>query len=173
MTRVLVLNASDELLGVTHLARAVNLVLDERADVVASSGRILRSPRLELVTPDVIRLRRYVHVPYKRAGQQPTLVALTARDGRNCAYCVKHPATTIDHVLPRSRGGAHTWENTVAACSRCNNKKGARTPHEAGMALAITPRQPVSAVWLAIVAGTWNPVWEPFVTTLGLTAAAF
>ena len=166
MGRVLVLNANDEPLGVTETRRAVILVLAHKADVVVAASQY-RSPSISVPAPQVVRLRTYVHVPYRRVSRAPSLKALHARDGLNCAYCAKRPGVTIDHIVPRSRSGVHDWENTVAACARCNGKKAARTPHEAGMTLRVTPRVPSSTVWLAIVAQAVEPSWKPYVAGLG------
>ena len=87
-----------------------------------------------------------------------------------CAYCLNRAAATIDHVLPRSRGGAHTWDNTVASCARCNARKSNRTPQEAGMTLRITPRTPPSCIWLALAMAIPNPNWAPYLKSLGLDA---
>lgn len=172
MEKVLVLNASDEPLGITVLSRAANLVLDEKADIVVAASQSLRSPSYSMLCPQVIRLRRYVHVPFTRPNGSPSLTGLLARDGRRCAYCHTRPATTIDHVVPRSRGGHHSWENTVGACSRCNARKANRTPHEASMQLSTTPQRPPSGVWLALANQNRHPAWEPFLVTLGLAPSA-
>lgn len=162
MERALVLNASDEPLGITNARRAAVLALSHKADILASSGRQLHSPNLTMDFPSVIRLRNYVYVPHRRPGTSPSLPGLRARDGSSCAYCGHRTATTIDHVKPRSRGGAHTWENTVAACSRCNARKSDRTPAEAGMELRVTPVAPVSVIWLALAMSDPNPAWLPY-----------
>src|SRR5690606_15955538 len=101
--------------------------------------------RIQTVTtsydfPSVIRLRKYARVPYKNLVVSRRNVL--KRDGHRCQYCGKSDDLTIDHVLPRSRGGVDTWENLVAACNRCNHRKGNRTPQEAGMVLARPPFKP-------------------------------
>jgi 5-methylcytosine-specific restriction endonuclease McrA len=168
MERALVLNASDEPLGITGARRAALLALSQKADVLVASGHVLHSPTRTIVAPSVIRLRQYVHVPYRRPGGAPSLAGLRARDGAQCAYCTKRTATTIDHVRPRSRGGAHTWENTVGSCSRCNARKANRTPQEAGMLLRVTPYVPQSHIWLALAMAEPNPTWAPFLEGMGL-----
>ena len=119
MRRVLLLNVTYEPLTTVGLRRAVCLVLGEKAEVVHddAEGNLLRSASVVLAMPSVIRLRRYVRVPY-RSRVPLTRGALMRRDNYQCAYCGRR-AETIDHVLPRSRGGAHTWENCVASCMRC------------------------------------------------------
>ena len=118
MKRALVLNASDEPLGVTAATRAAALVASSRADLVAAGPVPLRSPSVSVERPQIIRLRHYVRIPYRQVRSAPTLAGLHARDGELCAYCQRRRATTIDHVLPRSRGGENHWINAVGACSR-------------------------------------------------------
>lgn len=167
MDRALVLNASDEPLGITSNRRAAVLVLSGKADALEVSNRVMHSPTFSLATPHVVRLRKFVHVPYRRPGGSPSLPGLRARDGARCAYCVKRPATTIDHVLPRSRGGEHTWLNTVGACSRCNARKSNRTPQEAGMVLRVTPYHPPSHIWLVLAMSEPHQSWSPYLRGLG------
>jgi 5-methylcytosine-specific restriction endonuclease McrA len=158
MGRALVLNATDVPLAVLSARRAVVLVLKEKADVVASNGAIFRSERLHLDAPSVVRLRRYVRVPYRH--QAPlTRRGVFARDGYSCQYCGSS-AENLDHVVPRSRGGLHVWENVVAACRRCNAKKMDRTPSEAGFTLARTPYAPSDGFRLTL--GLVEPGWEEY-----------
>jgi 5-methylcytosine-specific restriction endonuclease McrA len=158
MGRALVLNATDVPLAVLSARRAVVLVLKEKADVVASNGAIFRSERLRLDAPSVVRLRRFVRVPYRH--QAPlTRRGVFARDGSACQYCGS-AAENLDHVVPRSRGGQHVWENVVAACRRCNAKKMDRTPHEAGFSLARSPYAPSDGFRLTL--GLMEPGWEPY-----------
>ena len=129
MGRALVLNASDSPLAVVPARRAVVLVLKEKAEVIVSNGMVFRSATISMEAPSVVRLRRYVRVPY-RPHAPLTRRAVFARDEWTCQYCAA-PAENLDHVIPRSRGGTHTWENVVAACRRCNAKKENRTPQDA------------------------------------------
>ena len=131
MGRALVLNASDSPLAVVPARRAVVLVLKEKAEVVLSNGMVFHSERIVMEAPSVVRLRRYVRVPY-RPHAPLTRRAVFARDAWRCQYCGA-AAENLDHVIPRSRGGLHVWENVVAACRRCNTKKEDRTPSEAGL----------------------------------------
>jgi 5-methylcytosine-specific restriction endonuclease McrA len=168
MERALVLNASDEPLGITGARRAAILTMSQKADVLVSSDQVLHSPTRSIIAPSVIRLRNYVHVPYRRPGGAPSLAGLRARDGSWCAYCTKHPGATIDHVIPRSKGGTHTWDNTVASCSKCNARKSNRTPKEAGMVLHVTPFIPQSMIWLTLAMAEPNPSWVPFLKGMTL-----
>lgn len=139
-----VLNASYEPLGATKLGRAVALVL--RGDAVieeADPHRELTHMEGSFPWPLVIRLLHYVKVPVRYAEQPWSKAGVMKRDGYKCGYCTKRPGTTIDHILPQSRGGGNTWENTVSCCFPCNQKKAARTPKEAYMTLLLTPTVPM------------------------------
>ncbi len=158
MVRALVLNASDDPLAVVTVRRAVVLVLKEKAEVVVSDGMVFRSERIELVAPSVVRLRRYVKVPYRQRAPL-TRRAVFARDGWICQYCGA-AAENLDHVVPRSRGGEHIWENVVASCRRCNAKKENRLLSEAGLHLVRRPYAPSDGFRLAL--GRTEPCWEPY-----------
>jgi 5-methylcytosine-specific restriction endonuclease McrA len=160
MGRALVLNASDAPLAVVSARRAVVLVLKEKAEVVASNGLIFRSERLQLEAPSVVRLRRFVKVPF-RARAPLTRRAVFARDHWSCQYCAA-AAENLDHVIPRSRGGEHVWENVVAACRRCNARKGNHLLAEAGMRLARLPFAPADGFRLSL--GNPESEWEPFLS---------
>ncbi|MFD7923222.1 HNH endonuclease [Streptomyces sp. NPDC059740] len=144
MRQTLVLNASYEPLSTVTLRRAVVLVMQDKAVVEsAHTGLRLRAASLEMPVPAVIRLSRYVRMPFRR--QVPwTRRGVLARDGHRCAYCGGR-ATTVDHVVPRSRGGGDTWLNTVAACAPDNHRKADRTPEQAGMRLLRRPFEPTPA----------------------------
>lgn len=158
MGRALVLNATDMPLAVVPARRAVVLVLKDKAEVVLSNGAIYRAERLALEAPSIVRLRRFVHVPF-RAHAPLTRRAVFARDAWTCQYC-GGTAENLDHVVPRSRGGAHVWENVVAACRRCNAKKMDRTPAEAGYRLQRQPFAPSDGFRLTL--GQLEPGWEPY-----------
>ncbi len=152
----LALNASYEPLTLVPTRRAIRLVLDGKAEILETEGdRAFRSARATVPCPTVIRLVRFVHVP-RRLRRQVTNTFLFARDGYTCQYCRRHRSElrgrqflTRDHVVPRSRGGGNEWRNVVTACSPCNNRKGNRTPAEAGLRLHTVPREPdhVHLVW--------------------------
>jgi len=129
--RTLVLNAGYEPLAVVSFKRALVLVLNEKATVLADiGGEVVRSARAEFDMPSVILLQRYVRIPNARKVPVSRRGVLR-RDSNRCGYCGKS-ANTIDHVLPKSRGGKDTWENLIACCLRCNNVKGDKTPQEMG-----------------------------------------
>src|SRR5688500_2139111 len=121
MQATLLLNASYEPIRLIPLRRALVLVIAEKAEVVAEEEQVFRSERTSMRAPAVIRLVRYVKLPYKRRAAL-NLRAVLARDGGECQYC-GDKAASIDHVVPRARGGTQVWENVVAACLRCNGKK--------------------------------------------------
>jgi 5-methylcytosine-specific restriction endonuclease McrA len=135
----MVLNASSEPLHFIRVGRALALVLGERAELVSQSGYISTS-RARFPRPTIIRLLRYIHVPWRQAPL--TMRNLRYRDGELCQWCRKHRGTTMDHVHPRSRGGDHCWENVVLACASCNNRKGDRLAEELGWVLRTDPLAP-------------------------------
>lgn len=158
--KALVLNATMEPLCVVAARRALVLVLASKADLVHSNGHRFRSEHLDLTAPSVVRLRRYVHVPYRRRAALSRR-GVFLRDGQTCQYCGQ-PAENVDHVVPRSRGGAHEWENVVAACRRCNSRKKDRTPGEASMTLTREPYAPRAAFWLIVSVGSVQPDWHAY-----------
>ena len=137
MARSLVLNATQQPLAVVPARRAVVLVLKEKAVVLASNGVVFRSEPFELPAPSVVRLRYLVHVPY-RAHAALTRRAVFARDGWVCQYCGS-AAENVDHVIPRSRGGPHAWDNVVAACRRCNSRRRTASRATPGLTLRRRP----------------------------------
>ena len=161
MSRALVLNASFEPLCVVATRRALILVLDDKAELVSDTGRSFRSARAEFPEPSVVRLVSYVRVPYR------TRVALNRRaiflrDNHRCQYCGA-AAENIDHVVPRSRGGVHAWENVVAACRPCNARKEDRLLSEVtSMRLRHPPSAPTGRVWMLLAMGGMRPEWREY-----------
>jgi 5-methylcytosine-specific restriction endonuclease McrA len=142
MSKVLVLNASYEPLNITGWRRAVILMLKGKAEQVEHNGKYLYR---DFPLPTVIRLRHYVNVPYREIPL--TRRNILNRDNHACQYCgYKGDELTLDHVIPRSRGGVDSWENLITACMRCNVKKGSRTPKEANLHLNTQPRRPYSSL---------------------------
>jgi 5-methylcytosine-specific restriction endonuclease McrA len=156
--RSLVLNATHRPLAVVAARRAVVLVLKDKAELVVSNGVVFHSEHLAVAAPSVVRLRYFVKVPY-RAQAALTRRAVFARDHWTCQYCGQ-PAENVDHVVPRSRGGEHVWENVVAACKRCNSRKRNRSHHEVGLALSRKPFVPRDGFRLSL--GKLEPEWEPY-----------
>ena len=163
MARSLVLNATYEPLCVVSARRAVVLVLAEKADVLHDSDEEMRSERLALKVPSVIRLRYFVKVPFRRRSALNRR-AVFARDGGRCQYCGA-AAESIDHVVPRAKGGPHTWENVVAACRPCNTAKRDRLLSETSMVLRRRPSVPRELTWITVAVGTIPPHWEPYLQT--------
>jgi 5-methylcytosine-specific restriction endonuclease McrA len=159
--RTLVLNAGYEPLAVVSFRRAIVLVLAGKATVLAADELIpVVSESLRMPRPSVILLTRYVKVPFGRAVPVSRRGVLR-RDGHRCAYC-RRSAATVDHVLPRSRGGPDAWENLVACCVRCNNLKGDRTPEEMGWRLHTVPRVPRGYAWVLRGSEPRHPVWADY-----------
>ncbi len=160
MARALVLNATYEPIGVVSARRAVTLHLDGKVDVLADAGERLQSERLSVAVPSVVRLRYYVKVPYQRTAPLSRR-AVYVRDDRTCQYC-GHRAESIDHVVPRSRGGAHEWTNVVACCRRCNTVKGDRLLSETSMRLHRAPTAPAGDLWVAVAVPSIPESWDPW-----------
>jgi 5-methylcytosine-specific restriction endonuclease McrA len=160
LAHALVLNASYEPLCVVPGRRAVVLLLTDKAIAVEEAEQQLHSERRTVPVPVVVKLTRYVKVPYA-ASVPLTRRAVFARDGGRCQYC-SAPATSLDHVVPRSRGGAHTWENVVSACGRCNHVKADRGVAELGWRLRRPPVAPTGAAWRVVGARRLDPRWRPF-----------
>lgn len=159
--RTLVLNAGYEPLAIVSFRRALVLVMNDKASIVeiVPEDPVLTT-RSRFDRPAVIILSRYVRMPHARR-VPVTRRGVLRRDAHRCGYCGK-PAATIDHILPRSRGGADSWENLVACCLRCNNLKGDRTPGEIGWELRITPRPPRGTQWTVRGTDRTDPRWEPY-----------
>lgn len=155
------MNASNEPLSVVPVRRGVVLVLRGTADAVAELGETWHAGTSAFDVPSVVRLRRYVHVPHARAVPLNRR-AIFLRDGHRCQYCGGH-AENVDHVIPKVQGGTHRWENVVAACRRCNSRKGGRTPQQAGLSLRRTPARPGRYDWVHVAAGgTPHATWDPY-----------
>lgn len=159
-SRVLLLNATFEPLAVVTAKRAILLLLSGKAECVETFDAVFRSENLTIAAPSVMRLSRYVRVPYHRPVPL-TRAGILRRDGRRCAYCGKR-ADTIDHVVPRSRGGRHTWDNCVAACRDCNSRKADRLIEELGWTLRVTPKAPTRTSGVLVLATEPLPSWKPW-----------
>ncbi|TLF72737.1 HNH endonuclease [Nocardia cyriacigeorgica] len=158
--RVLLLNATYEPLTALSARRAVVLLICDKADTVHHDpeGPIVHSAGSSLTIPSVIRLRTYVRVPY-RARVPMTRAALMQRDRYRCGYC-GGKAETIDHVVPRSRGGEHSWENCVASCAPCNHRKADKLLSELGWTLRAPLVSPKGPHWRLLSTVTeLDPVW--------------
>jgi 5-methylcytosine-specific restriction endonuclease McrA len=159
--RVLVLNQDFSPLMVCSVERAFILVFLNKSEMVRSSnGHKLRSITHTYPMPSVIRLNRYVNAPYK--GVNLTRQNVFKRDNFECQYCGTKRELTLDHVVPSSRGGIHTWTNLVTACKRCNAKKGDFSLEEAGMHLPRKPYKPSYAIFLRDISGMKQEEWDEF-----------
>lgn len=164
MGRALILNASFEPLAVVPGRRAVVLVARGRASVVESYDEVWHSATRSFVVPSVVKLNTYIRVPFERT-VPVSRRAVFGRDSHRCQYC-GGPAESIDHVVPRSRGGLHTWDNVVACCRRCNIHKGDRLPGEVGLRLTCRPAPPHRYGWIYASAGyVVEPSWQPYLLT--------
>jgi len=159
---VLVLNQSYEPLHICSVRRAIVLIFRGRAQVVEELDDLcVRSVASEFPVPSVVRLDFYVRIP-------PKPLALTKRnilkrDGYQCQYCgTKRGPFTVDHVVPKTRGGRDTWGNLVCACHRCNNRKGSRTPEQAQLPLKRKPHSPNNVTFIRHLIGVPDERWRPY-----------
>jgi 5-methylcytosine-specific restriction endonuclease McrA len=170
MESVLLLNATFEPLQTITIQRAVNLLLMGKVEAVEGVARRLRTPSTIFEVPSVLRLRHYVNVPQR--GVSWSKRGVLKRDQYTCIYCdakigqqhgkyvyIKSDFT-VDHIIPRSRGGRNTWSNTACACYQCNQRKGNRTSHEAGMRLRFEPKRP--RVNYLVVGGSVPDEWKKY-----------
>jgi 5-methylcytosine-specific restriction endonuclease McrA len=162
--KVLVLNADYSALSICSVPKAFLLVYLEKAELVADSPRgVLRTVDKSYPLPSVIRLNHYVSLPFK--GVMLSRQNIFRRDGNRCIYCGSRENLTLDHVLPKSRGGKTNWDNLVAACRRCNSRKGDLTTEEMGITLARKPYKPSFIMFLRDFAGSIEENWLPFLGT--------
>jgi 5-methylcytosine-specific restriction endonuclease McrA len=159
MTSVLVLNCTYEALGIVELRRAVRLVFAGKAEVLHADEGELRSTSIVIRLPSIVRMLYFINRRRPRVALTKKNVLL--RDEYRCAYCGAKGdrAMTVDHVLPSSRGGRSAWENLVACCAACNNRKRDRTPEEAGMPLRVKPREPRHIPYVVIKRHTAADEW--------------
>ena len=160
MVRALVLNATYEPLAVVTARRAVVLVLAEKAESIDGSGDWFHAERLQLEVPSVLRLRTVVRTERHR---ELTISrrGVFARDEHRCQYCGDR-AETLDHVIPRSRGGSHSWSNVVAACRPCNVHKADRLLPDTRMVLHRAPAAPRRLSWVTVMIGQVPDAWRPW-----------
>ena len=159
--RVLVLNQDFSPLMVCSVERAFILVFLNKSEMIRSAnGFKLHSVSQSFPMPSVIRLNRYVSAPYK--GVNLTRQNIFKRDNFECQYCGTKRDLTLDHVMPSSKGGKHSWTNLVTACKRCNARKGDYTPEQAGMELARRPFKPSYSIFLKENSGFNQHEWDEF-----------
>ncbi len=158
-SHVLVLNATYEPIHVCGIKRAAVLLLKEKAEVIENGEGELHAEHTAMARPAIIRLRTYAPVP-RRSRRRLTRRAVFARDDWTCQYCGDHRDLTVDHVIPRSKGGSSEWENIVACCSSCNRRKADRLPHQARMFPKNTPRPPHPSVFIQVACPRIPPSWD-------------
>jgi 5-methylcytosine-specific restriction endonuclease McrA len=165
MQRVLVLNATYEPLSIVTVQRAIVLLLKEKAELVEAAAERLHASHTSVPVPLVIRLVYYVRIPHPVV-LAPTRRSVALRDNFTCQYCGTAPGRsllTLDHIIPRSRGGVTSWENVVTACRPCNMRKGNRTPEEAGMALRKKPGRPHYLAFLMLSEAGPRDIWRKYI----------
>lgn len=143
--KTLILNASYEPIQFVDWKKAIALIFREKAEVVASYNKEIKSVSVSIKTPKVIRLKTYVKLLGTLARRSYSKPAVHRRDKYICQYCgikLKSKEATIDHIMPQSRGGPSTWANTITSCGPCNNRKDNKTPEEANMKLLSVPGKP-------------------------------
>ena len=172
MQQVLVLNASYEPLNVTTVRRAHVLVFKGKAEVIEELDEPLRSATVTFPRPHVIRLVQYVRVP-RTLQRKISRRALFARDGWRCMYCGEPGGKlTLDHVVPRSRGGDSVWENVVTACAPCNLRKGDRLLEETHMHLPRPPRAPSPVLFISLALHRVPDAWLRYLPAAETAAEA-
>ena len=157
---MLVLNATYEPVNVCTVRRAAVLLLKEKAEIVEHSSYELRSEHATLPRPVVIRLVTFVKVPRDTHRRKITRRAVFARDGWTCQYCGVRSNLTVDHVIPRSKGGSSEWDNIVASCAPCNRRKGDMLPEKANMHPRNRPKAPHPQVFIHVASPTIPASWK-------------
>lgn len=140
MERVLVLNADYTPLNIISIKRGFNLVYNGKAEVVKTSDNPIVAGYKTYVRPLIIRLYNYIRFKFKQIRVNRNRIY--KRDGHECVYCGSSKNLTLDHIIPKSRGGKNDWTNLTTCCIKCNLKKANRTPEEAGMVLRKKPFEP-------------------------------
>lgn len=159
--KVLVLNADYRALSVCSVYKAFLLTYLKKAEMVTTvEGKRIRTVSRSFEVPSIIRLHTYINIPFKNV--MLTRYNIFKRDGYRCLYCSATENLTIDHVLPRSRGGTSVWTNLVTACRKCNSKKGNRLPEEAGMKLPYQPYRPSFIVFIRDFSEIGDESWLPY-----------
>ena len=161
--RVLVLNASFEPINVCTVRRAAVLILKNRAVVLEGGDHQLHAESITIPRPVVIRLTTYVKIPRDAHRRKITRRAVFARDRWTCQYCGhERGSLTVDHVIPRSKGGGSSWDNIVTCCAPCNRRKGDRMPRQANMVPKRQPRAPSPTIFIHVATTTIPAAWEQY-----------
>lgn len=157
----LLLNASYEPLRVISSQRAVVLVLQDKAEILEEGSDAYHSATASVPVPEVIRLKRFVQVPF-RARIPLSNAAVLRRDNHECCYCTARKGTTVDHIVPRALGGKHEWTNVVAACRHCNGLKADKTLAQLGWEMRFQPYMPTGTMWLLLGLRETSEAWVPY-----------
>lgn len=160
MERVLVLNSDYTPVNVTNISRAIKLIIKEKAEIVKEGTEILRSEKIFFKAPTIIRLLNYVKIKFFKVVLTKRNIMI--RDGFKCVYCSDHRNLTLDHLIPKSRGGKNDWFNLVTCCDPCNKKKGDKTPEEANMTLLRKPNKPNYYTFLKMYLERGLSDWDPY-----------
>lgn len=167
--RTLVLNLDYTPISVCTAQRAFLLVFLQKAELVRENDqKHIRTVDRQFPMPSVIKLRKYIPVPYKKVVLSKDNIF--RRDQYTCQYCGTDKELTLDHLVPKARGGATTWNNLVTACKRCNSTKGNCSPEEAGMQLRVKPFRPSYIIFIRDFSGFSNEEWLPFLDSSGKVA---
>ncbi len=160
--KVLILNQNYEPMSIINVRKAIVLLYLGKAELIEANDALrVRSVSTTMPFPSIVRLGVYIRVPYKKIILSRKNIL--RRDNHKCQYCGRSDLTlTVDHVMPISRAGEDTWENLVCACVKCNNKKGDRTPDEAGMPLKRNPMRPNHVTFIRHFVGSVDDRWKPY-----------
>ncbi|SOE22069.1 5-methylcytosine-specific restriction endonuclease McrA [Spirosomataceae bacterium TFI 002] len=162
--KVLVLNADYSALSICSVPKAFVLVFSQKAELVSEVDKVkLRTVSTSYPMPSVIKLNRYINIPYKSVVLNRQNIF--KRDGNACVYCGTTRDLTLDHVIPKSKGGRTNWLNLVAACRPCNSQKGNETPEQANMPMRHQPFKPTFIMYLRDFFGTSEKNWAPFLVS--------
>lgn len=159
---MLILNQNYEPMSVINVKKAIVLLYLGKAELIeAHEGKAVRAVSVKMPFPSIVRLAVYVKVPYKKIILSRKNIL--RRDGHRCQFCGRGDVPlTVDHIVPVSRGGEDSWDNLVAACVKCNNRKGDRTPDEAEMPLRRKPMRPNHVTFIRHFVGTLDERWKPY-----------
>lgn len=161
MTQVLVLNQDYQAINVCKAEKAFLLLLGQKAELICDlADRKFRTVRRDFQYPSIIRLYRYVPLPYRKVALSRE--SIFRRDGYQCAYCGSKHDLTLDHVIPSSKGGRTTWLNLVTACRECNALKGDQDLADTELSLRIEPFRPSWIMYLRQFAGLVQEDWKPY-----------
>lgn len=159
--KVLVLNQNYEPVTICNVKRAIVLSYLGKAEIVyTQNGTKVHTVYRSFDCPSIVRLALFVRVPYKKIILSRKNIL--RRDNHRCQYCGSVVNLTVDHIIPKSRGGEEIWENLITACVKCNNKKGNRTPEEAKMNLRSVPKKPSHITFIKNFVGSIDEGWKPY-----------